>query len=104
MTVWYVGWNESHPYTITNTKCRIDTVISLDDAHMVARKNREQKEMNTKKNCAPSWLYLQESLLFYCFVCLFVFIFITFFNLYRLWFFSIIRGKRVGLISSFFVW
>jgi len=27
----------SHPYTITNTKCRINTVVSPDDRHIVAR-------------------------------------------------------------------
>ena len=27
----------SHPYRVTNTKCRIDTVISPDDGHTVAR-------------------------------------------------------------------
>ena len=27
----------SHPYRVTNTKCRIDTVISPDDEHIVAR-------------------------------------------------------------------
>jgi len=43
MTVWYAGRNEnippcipdSHPYRVTNTKCRIDTVISPDDGHIV---------------------------------------------------------------------
>jgi hypothetical protein len=46
ITVWYAGWNEvfispcvpdSHPHRVTNTKCRIDTVSSPDDGHMVAR-------------------------------------------------------------------
>ena len=44
MPVWYVGWNiilpcipDSHPHTVTSTKCRIDTVISRDDGHTVAR-------------------------------------------------------------------
>jgi len=27
----------SHPYRVTNTKCRTDTVISPDDGHIVAR-------------------------------------------------------------------
>jgi len=27
----------SHPHVVTNTKCRIDTVISADDGHTVAR-------------------------------------------------------------------
>ena len=44
MTVWYAGWNEippcipdTHPHRVTNTKCRIDTVISPDDGHIVVR-------------------------------------------------------------------
>ena len=28
---------DSHPHRVTNTKCRMDTVISPDDAHTVAR-------------------------------------------------------------------
>jgi hypothetical protein len=28
---------DSHPHRVTNTKCRIDTVISPDDGHIVAR-------------------------------------------------------------------
>ena len=27
----------SHPYRITSTKCRINTFLSLDDGHIVAR-------------------------------------------------------------------
>jgi hypothetical protein len=39
MTVWYEGWNETEVlfHTVTNTKCRIDTVISPDDGHIVVR-------------------------------------------------------------------
>ena len=43
MTVWYAGWNEHstlhtrHPHRVTNPKCHIDTVISSDDEHIVAR-------------------------------------------------------------------
>ena len=36
---------QSHPYRVTSTKCRIDTVISLDDGHTVAR-NMYSKEIN----------------------------------------------------------
>jgi hypothetical protein len=28
---------DSHPYTVTNTSCRIGTVFSPDDGHIVAR-------------------------------------------------------------------
>jgi len=39
------GIPDSHPNGITNTKCRIDTVISLNDGHIVAR-NMLRKEIN----------------------------------------------------------
>ena len=50
MTVWYAGWippciPNSHPHRVTNTKCRIGTVISPDDGHIVAR-NLWRKEIN----------------------------------------------------------
>jgi len=28
---------DSHPYRITSTKCRINTIVSPDDGHIVAR-------------------------------------------------------------------
>jgi len=37
---------------LSNTKCHIDTGISTDDGHI-------EKNKHTKKNRAPSWLYLQ---------------------------------------------
>jgi len=33
---WYCA-EDSHPHRKTSTKCRIDTVISPDDGHVVAR-------------------------------------------------------------------
>ena len=36
---------ESHPYRVTSTKCRIDTVVSPDDGHIFAR-NMHRKEIN----------------------------------------------------------
>ena len=36
---------DSHPYSITITKCRINTVVSLHDGHIVAR-NMYRKETN----------------------------------------------------------
>ena len=48
MTVWSAGWfqpADSHPYRVTNTKSRIDTVIAPDDGHRVAR-NLQGKEIN----------------------------------------------------------
>jgi len=35
----------SHPHRVTSTKCLIDTVISPDDGHVVAR-NMYRKEIN----------------------------------------------------------
>ena len=35
----------SHPYRIRSTKCRINTIVSPDDGHIVAR-NIERKEIN----------------------------------------------------------
>jgi len=36
---------DSHPYRITSTKCHINTVVSPDDGHIVAR-NMYRKEIN----------------------------------------------------------
>jgi len=42
---------DGHPHRVTNNKCRIDTVISPDDGHIVAR-NTYRKEINIlKKLC-----------------------------------------------------
>jgi len=38
MTVWYPrSIPDSHPYRITSTECAINTVVSPDDGHIVAR-------------------------------------------------------------------
>ena len=41
MTDWFAGWGsyipDSHPHRVANTRCRIDTVISPDDGHIVGR-------------------------------------------------------------------
>jgi len=46
MTVWYAGHKETVPfwppyqtviYIVTNTRCRIGTVYSPDDGHVVAQ-------------------------------------------------------------------
>jgi hypothetical protein len=51
---------DSHPHRVTNTKFRIDTVISPDDGHRVAR-NMQRKEINIlRKIVHQSWLYLQD--------------------------------------------
>ena len=69
MTDWYAGWNEpsvpdSHPYRIKSTKCRMNTVVSLNDGYIVARNMKRLKNIlriNTLGIiCAPIWLYLQD--------------------------------------------
>jgi hypothetical protein len=35
---------DSHPYKVTSTKCRINTVVSSDDVHIVAQ-NTYRKEI-----------------------------------------------------------
>jgi len=38
MNVWWAGCvPDSHLHIVINTNCRIDTVISPDDGHIVAR-------------------------------------------------------------------
>ena len=48
------------PHRVANTKCCIDTVVSPDDGHIVARNNVDERNKHIKKNCAPIWLYLQD--------------------------------------------
>ena len=53
----------SHPHRITSTKCRINTDVSPDDVHIVAR--NMSRLINILRinilriNYAPRWLYLQ---------------------------------------------
>jgi hypothetical protein len=55
---------DSHPHRITSTKCRIDTVVSPDDGHIVARNMQiliNILRINILRiYCAPSWLYLED--------------------------------------------
>jgi hypothetical protein len=61
---------DSHPYRITSTKCRINTVVSPDDWHIVAgnmqRLTNIQTNKHTKKYCAPSWLYSHDYFMSIC--------------------------------------
>ena len=43
---------DSYRDRVTNTKCRIDTVISADDV--------EKRSKHSKKSCAPSWLFFLQ--------------------------------------------
>jgi hypothetical protein len=48
---------DSHPYRVTSTKCRIDTIISPDYGHIVAR-NMYRKEINIlRKLCTKLALF-----------------------------------------------
>ena len=69
ITVWYAGWSfiptcipDSHPHRITSTKCHINIVVSPDDGHKVTW-NVSRLINILRINCAPSWLYLQDSFL-----------------------------------------
>jgi len=52
---------DSHPYRVQNTKCRIDSYFSWWWAHSHP-KHVEKRNKHTKRNCAPSWLYLQDEM------------------------------------------
>jgi hypothetical protein len=47
---------DSHPYRVTSTKCRIDTIISPDDGHIVAR-HVEKKINILRKLCTKLALF-----------------------------------------------
>jgi hypothetical protein len=50
---------DSHPHRVTNTKCRIDTVISPDDGHIVAR-NMYTKEINILRKILHQVVFIFE--------------------------------------------
>jgi hypothetical protein len=52
-SVWMTGMQS----TIQRDK---NQVISPDDGYIVDRNMYRKEITNTKKNCAPSWIYLQE--------------------------------------------
>jgi len=64
MTVWYAGWfiptgrPDSHPYRVTNTKRRTDTVISPDDWHIkeskTLKENQREKGLYKRGEANPS--------------------------------------------------
>jgi hypothetical protein len=55
---------DSHTYRITITKCCINTVVFPDDGHDVSQNMQKLinilRNKHTKKNSAPSWLYVQD--------------------------------------------
>jgi hypothetical protein len=46
-----------HPYSVTNTRCRIGTVFSPDDGHIVAPKHVEKSNELIKKFCTKLVLF-----------------------------------------------
>jgi hypothetical protein len=67
MDVILYGWLSSIPdKSIQNkkTKCRINTVVSPDDGHTFPRNMyrliNTLRNKRAKKNCAPSWLCIQD--------------------------------------------
>ena len=52
--------DQTPPIQSDKYKCRIDTVISPDDGHMVAPEHVEKRNKYTKQNCAPTWIHLQD--------------------------------------------
>ena len=48
-----------HLYRVTNTRCRICTVFSPDDGHIVCPKLVQKNNKHVKEICGPSWFYLR---------------------------------------------
>jgi len=48
------------PIQTLKYQCRIDTVSSPDDRHIVARNTWKSWNKYTKKQCAPSWVHLKK--------------------------------------------
>ena len=64
--VWVAVWSAHQtatqpPIQTEKYQCRIDTVISPDDGHTVARNMQKSWNNYTKKQCALSWLHLKKT-------------------------------------------
>ena len=51
---------DSHPYRITSTKCRINTVVSPDNGHVVAR-NTYRNEINILRKPVHQVVFIYKS-------------------------------------------
>jgi len=51
---------DSHPYSITSTKCHKNSCFSWWWAHSCQKHVEIDKYSILRINCAPSWLYLQD--------------------------------------------
>ena len=54
--------DQKPPIQSDKYQCRIGTVNSPDDGH-VCPKHVEKINKYTKQNCAPSWIYMQRSIM-----------------------------------------
>ena len=66
MTVWYAGWNETLHTTessVQNNKYQVSHKHSCFSWWWPQSrpKHVEKRNKHTKKNCAPSWFYLQDN-------------------------------------------
>jgi hypothetical protein len=53
---------DNHPYRITSTKCRTNTVVSPDDGHIVAPKRVESDKHTKNKLCTNLALFTRLTL------------------------------------------
>jgi len=65
LVILFGGIADSYPHRITSTKCRINTDVSPDDGHIVARDMYRLihiLRINILRiNCAPSWLFFYKT-------------------------------------------
>jgi len=61
------------PYRVTSTKCRIDTVISPDDGHTVAR-NMQRKELNVLRKIVHQFGRINKIVLYVCKLYIYIYI------------------------------
>jgi len=97
---------DSHLYRVTYTRCHIGTVISPDDGHIVAR-NMSRKAIDIlRKSCAPSWFYLQDSLICFrkgSFNCCYWNLCSHGHTLYKRWICSSANGKNFTFIHWIYI-
>ena len=85
--------------TVTYARCRIDTIDSPDDEHMIARNNVEYRNKHIRERMLRQVGYLQE-LLFLLSEMIYFFIFISFVLPLHLFFPVIFFNSSFFVISS----
>jgi len=63
----------SHPHRVTNTRCRIGTVISPDDGHIVVQ-NMERKEINILRKIVHQVGFIYKIVLIFIYKIVLIFI------------------------------